>query len=44
MMEPIRYQKQIIDKKVFEDFFSECGDYNMDNLNFTFTNLDKNIR
>ena len=32
MIEPTRYQKQKIHKKIFQDFFSECGDYNIDNL------------
>lgn len=33
MKEPIRYKKQIIDEKLFKDFFTECGDYNRGNLN-----------
>jgi len=33
MKEPIRYKKQTIDKKLFKDFFIECGDYKRDNLN-----------
>ena len=32
MIEPKRYHKQSIDLKLFQDFFIECGDYKMNNL------------
>ena len=40
MIEPKRYQKQSIDLKLFQDFFTECGDYKMNNLDNGITYLD----
>ena len=33
MIQPKRFHKQDIDKQLFENFFSECGDYDRNNLN-----------
>ena len=51
MIEPKRYHKQSIDLKLFQDFFIECGDYKMNNLDNTaspiwtkcYENHDENV-
>ena len=51
MIEPKRYQRQSIDLKLFQDFFIECGDYKMNNLDKTaspiwtkcYENHDENV-